>query len=70
LAETDWYQAVMESRYLGPWQRRLFHCMGFAKMFARYVRENANSIAGHTIMAIYQKSALRAQPDVFNVVVA
>ena len=62
LAETDWYQAVMESRYLGPWQRRLFHRMGFAKMFAHYVRENANSIAGHTIMAIYQKRTPHAQP--------
>jgi SAM-dependent methyltransferase len=55
LAEIDWYQAVMENRYLGPWQRRLFHRLGVAKIFARYVRENANSIAGHTIMAFYKK---------------
>jgi SAM-dependent methyltransferase len=53
LAETDWYQAVMENRYLGPWQRRLYFRLGFAKIFARYVRENAPTIAGHTIIAIY-----------------
>jgi SAM-dependent methyltransferase len=56
LAEIDWYQAVMENRYLNSWQRRLFHRLGFAGIFARYVRENANTIAGHTIMAVYQKS--------------
>jgi 2-polyprenyl-3-methyl-5-hydroxy-6-metoxy-1,4-benzoquinol methylase len=53
LAETGWYQAVMENRYLGPWQRRLFHRLGFADIFARYVRENASTIAGHTIMGVY-----------------
>jgi 2-polyprenyl-3-methyl-5-hydroxy-6-metoxy-1,4-benzoquinol methylase len=55
LFEHGWYQAVMETRYLGPWQRRLFHRLGFAKMFAKYVRENAHTIAGHTIMAVYEK---------------
>lgn len=55
LAETGWYQAVMENRYLGPWQKRFFHRLGFANIFARYVQENAGSIAGHTIMAIYRK---------------
>ena len=56
LAETDWYQAVMENRYLGPWQRRLYFRLGFAKIFARYVRENAATIAGHTIIAVYCKN--------------
>lgn len=55
LAEIDWYQAVMENRYLGTWQRRLYYRLGFAKIFARYVRENASTIAGHTIMAFYVK---------------
>ena len=57
LAETDWYQAVMENRYLGRWQRRLYFRLGFAKLFARYVRENAATIAGHTIIAVYRKKA-------------
>jgi 2-polyprenyl-3-methyl-5-hydroxy-6-metoxy-1,4-benzoquinol methylase len=56
LAEVDWYQAVMENRYLGPWRKRLYYRLGFADIFRRYVRENANTIAGHTIMAIYQKN--------------
>jgi 2-polyprenyl-3-methyl-5-hydroxy-6-metoxy-1,4-benzoquinol methylase len=55
LAETDWYQSVMENRYLGRWQRRFFHRLGLAAIFARYVRENANTIAGHTIMGFYRK---------------
>lgn len=54
LAETDWYQAVMENRYLGRWQRRWYFRLGFAKIFARYVRENAPTIAGHTIIAVYR----------------
>jgi SAM-dependent methyltransferase len=54
LAETDWYQVVMEKRYLtGAWQRRLWYRLGYAKVFARYVRENAASIEGHTIIAAY-----------------
>lgn len=57
LFEHGWYQSVIENHYLRPWQRRLFHRLGFAGMFAQYVRENAHTIAGHTIMAIYQKGA-------------
>ena len=55
LAETGWYQSVIEKTYLTPWQRRLFYRLGFAKAFTRYVEENANTIAGHSIMAIYEK---------------
>ncbi len=55
LAETDWYQSVMERRYLGRWQRRIYFRLGFAKIFAQYVRENATTIAGHTILAVYRK---------------
>lgn len=52
----DWYQSVMERRYLPKrWMRSLFHRLGGAKIFRQYVAENANSIAGHTIMAIYRK---------------
>jgi 2-polyprenyl-3-methyl-5-hydroxy-6-metoxy-1,4-benzoquinol methylase len=56
LAETDWYQAVMEKRYLGAWQRRLYFRLGFGKIFAKYVRENAPAIAGHTIIAVYRRT--------------
>jgi SAM-dependent methyltransferase len=55
LAETDWYQALMERRYLGPWQRRIYFRLGFSKAFEQYVRENATTIAGHTILAVYRK---------------
>ena len=55
LAETDWYQAVMERRYLGSWQRRIYFRLGFSKAFEQYVRENAPTIAGHTILAVYRK---------------
>jgi 2-polyprenyl-3-methyl-5-hydroxy-6-metoxy-1,4-benzoquinol methylase len=57
LVDAGWYQAVMENRYLGRWQRRLFYRLGFAKMFARYLRENANTIAGQTIVSVFQKRA-------------
>jgi hypothetical protein len=56
LAEIDWYQAVMEARYLrGTWQRRLYHRLGGARLFHRFLVDNAPTIAGHTIMVIYQK---------------
>jgi hypothetical protein len=55
LVDADWYQAVMENRYLGRWQRRLYYRLGFAKMFARYLQENANTIAGCAILAVFQK---------------
>lgn len=55
LSEISWYQAVMEKAYLTPWQRRIFHRFGFARFFTRYLEENANTIAGHTIMATYRK---------------
>jgi SAM-dependent methyltransferase len=57
LVDADWYQAVMENRYLGRWQRRLYYRLGFAKMFARYLQENANTIAGCAIVAVFQKSS-------------
>jgi 2-polyprenyl-3-methyl-5-hydroxy-6-metoxy-1,4-benzoquinol methylase len=55
LAEREWYQAIIERRYLSAWQRRLWYRLGFAKMFARYVSENAGTIAGHTILAVYRR---------------
>lgn len=55
LAEKGWYQAVIEQNYLGKWQRRLFYRLGFANMFAKYVQDNAHTIAGHSIMAIFRK---------------
>ena len=55
LNETGWFQAVIESAYMGPFQRRLFHRLGFGKVFARFVSENAHTIAGHTIVAFFRK---------------
>ena len=55
LAETGWYQSVIERRYLHSWRRRLFYRLGYAAMLGRYIKENAHTIAGHTIMAIYRK---------------
>lgn len=54
LAEPDWYQVVIEKHYMGRWQRRLFHRLGFAEIFSRFIRENAHTIAGHTILAVYR----------------
>ncbi len=55
LEEHHWYQSVIEKTYLTAFQRRVFHRLGFAKAFARYVAENAHTIAGHSIIAIYKK---------------
>jgi 2-polyprenyl-3-methyl-5-hydroxy-6-metoxy-1,4-benzoquinol methylase len=55
LIETGWYQSVIERRYLRSWRRRLFYRLGYSTMLASYIRENAHTIAGHTIMAIYRK---------------
>ena len=56
LAEVDWYQAVMEARYLpGKWQRRVYHRLGCAELFRRFIADNASTIAGHTILAVFEK---------------
>jgi 2-polyprenyl-3-methyl-5-hydroxy-6-metoxy-1,4-benzoquinol methylase len=56
LQETDWYQAVMERLYLPTRvQRSLYYRLGGAKLFQRFVEENADTIAGHTILATFQK---------------
>ncbi len=59
LQEVDWYQAVMERRYLPKrWQCSLFYRLGGAAVFRRFIQENAGTIAGHTILAVYQKRKL------------
>lgn len=58
LAEHAWYQSVIETTYLTKFQRRLFHRLGFAKAFTAYVKDNAHTIAGHTIVAVYKKSSI------------
>lgn len=52
-----WYIAAMEDLNLPRSRivRSLFYRLGFHNFFARYVRENRESIHGHTIMAIYRK---------------
>ncbi len=58
LAEVDWYQAVMERRYLrGRWQRWLYWRLGGARLFRRYLDENAATIAGHTLLAVFDRHA-------------
>jgi 2-polyprenyl-3-methyl-5-hydroxy-6-metoxy-1,4-benzoquinol methylase len=59
LQELDWYQAVMERRYLPQrWQRSLFYRLGGGAIFRRFVQENAATIAGHTILAVFQKEGM------------
>jgi 2-polyprenyl-3-methyl-5-hydroxy-6-metoxy-1,4-benzoquinol methylase len=63
LQELDWYQAVMERRYLPRrWQRSVFYRIGGARIFRRLLEENAATIAGHTILAVFQKT-VRANRD-------
>jgi 2-polyprenyl-3-methyl-5-hydroxy-6-metoxy-1,4-benzoquinol methylase len=58
LREIDWYQQVMERRYLPKrWQRSLYYRLGGHKIFRRFIAENAESISGHTVMAIYQRES-------------
>lgn len=57
LAESGWYQAVMERRYLkGRIARFFYYKLGFAQIFKNYVEENADGIAGHTVLATYRKT--------------
>jgi len=52
----EWYQSVMERRYLPErWIRSLYYWLGGAKRFNQYLADNAASIAGHTIIAVYRK---------------
>jgi len=58
LAEVDWYQSVMERRYLrGRWQRSLYYRLGGARLFKRYLAENAATIAGHALLAVFERRA-------------
>ena len=61
LQERDWYQAVMERRFLtGALRRRLYYRLGFNRLFEQFVAANAHTIDGHTIMAVFTKSAVPA----------
>jgi SAM-dependent methyltransferase len=58
LDELEWYQAVMEERYLPKkWQRRVYHRLGGPALFKSFLRENAATIAGHTILVVYERRA-------------
>jgi hypothetical protein len=62
LSELGWYQSVMEREYLpGGWKRRLYYGLGGGKALARALRENAHSIAGHTLVGFFAVSP--AQPS-------
>jgi 2-polyprenyl-3-methyl-5-hydroxy-6-metoxy-1,4-benzoquinol methylase len=55
LRELDWYQQVMEHRYLPKWwHRSLYYRLGGDKIVKRFVAENAGSISGHTVIACYR----------------
>lgn len=57
LSEPDWYQALMERKYLKrSLQRQLYYRLGGAELFKRFIEENAHTIAGHSILAIYTKA--------------
>ena len=56
LAETDWFQQVMERRYISNrFVKSIYYRLGFASVFKKFIKDNAKTIAGHTILAIYQK---------------
>lgn len=56
LKEISWYQAVMEEHYIpNKLIKSFFYRIGGSRIFNRYIRDNSNSIAGHTILAVYQK---------------
>lgn len=58
LRHVEWYQQIMERRYLPKrWQRSLYYRLGGAKIFRRYIEENASSIAGHTVIGCFRKRA-------------
>lgn len=57
LAEKDWYQQVMERRYLpSRWHRSVFYRLGGSRRFRQFIDENASSIAGPAIVAFYRKA--------------
>lgn len=53
----NWYTALMEDLYLPKSRlaRSLFHRCGFHRFFVKYVKENRDSIHGHTILVVYRK---------------
>lgn len=54
LSELGWYQAVMERDYLpGGWRRKLYYWLGGAKLVQAFLRDNAHTIAGHTIVGVF-----------------
>ena len=58
LKEVEWFQAVMERRYIpGRLARSVYHRLGGAGIFNKFLRDNAASIAGHTIMVVFRKTA-------------
>ncbi|MEI6299849.1 MAG: methyltransferase domain-containing protein [Betaproteobacteria bacterium] len=58
LKEVDWFQSVMERRYIrGRLARSVYHRFGGAGIFRKFLVENATSIAGHTIMVVFRKTS-------------
>lgn len=52
----NWYQSWLESRYLPENRilRSLWHRLGFATSLGRFLQDNASTIHGHTVMAVYR----------------
>lgn len=56
LQEKEWYQSVMERRYISNWfQRKIYFKLGFNRLFMKFIEENAHTIHGHTILGIFTK---------------
>jgi 2-polyprenyl-3-methyl-5-hydroxy-6-metoxy-1,4-benzoquinol methylase len=57
LKEIDWFQSVMERRYLhGRLARSVYHRLGGARIFKNFLVDNSASIAGHTIVVMFRKT--------------
>lgn len=52
----EWYRSWVESTYLPRSRvlRSLWHMLGCSKFIDRYIEDNAHTIHGHTVMAVYR----------------
>ena len=56
LQEIDWYATVMERRWItNPALLSAYHRFGLAQLYRELVKQLAYRIAGHTILAVYEK---------------
>lgn len=57
LNNPEWYQTVMEARYLpkARWFRSAYHRFGGASIVRKFLDENRHTIVGHTVLAAYRR---------------